>query len=193
MNMRVIVGAFLGAAVIGLSATAYAERMPGMEQSDMAMKAGPGTTVTKAIAVLSSAAGSKVQGTVTFEKTKGGIKIVADVTGLAPGKHGFHVHEFGDCSAADFTSAGPHFMAPGESHGAPADPKSHMGDMGNLEADADGHAHLEWVDPSISFSGPNSILGRSVIIHEREDDLKTQPTGNAGARIACGTIGIAKA
>jgi Cu-Zn family superoxide dismutase len=133
-----------------------------------------------------------VRGTVTFEKVDGGVKITAHITGLTPGKHGFHVHEYGDCSAPDFTSAGPHFMAPGESHGAPTDSTSHQGDMGNLVADADGVAHLEWVDPHMSLDGPHSILGRSVILHEKEDDLTTQPTGNSGGRIACGVIGLAK-
>jgi superoxide dismutase, Cu-Zn family len=161
--------------------------MKGME-----MKAPQTAEVTKAIAVVSSDNNRGIHGTVTFEKTEKGVKVVADIVGLAPGKHGFHIHEYGDCSTPDYMSAGSHFMAAGEMHGSPDGPMSHMGDMGNLEADAQGHAHLEWVDPNLGFSGPNSILGRSVIVHEKEDDLKTQPTGNSGARIACGTIGIAK-
>ncbi len=186
MTMILITAALL------LSLNVSSQDMQGMQHSGKEMMAGQRTEVTKAIAVLSPAPNSQVQGVVTFEKTDKGIKIIADVSGLTPGKHGFHIHEFGDCSAADYTSAGPHFMTEGESHGAPADPMRHRGDMGNLEADANGKAHLEWVDNGISFSGPNSILGRSVIIHANEDDLKTQPTGNAGARIACGIIGIAK-
>ena len=175
-----------------ISAAVYSQQMQGMQHSDKEMKGGQRTEVTKAIAVLSPALNSQVHGEVVFAKTDNGIKIIADITGLTPGKHGFHIHEFGDCSADDYSSAGSHFMAPGESHGAPSEPTRHKGDMGNLEADSSGKAHLEWVDASISFSGHNSILGRSVIIHEKEDDLKTQPTGNSGARIACGTIGIAK-
>jgi Cu-Zn family superoxide dismutase len=77
-------------------------------------------------------------------------------------------------------------------HGAPADQVRHAGDMGNIEADASGKAHLDYIDPHMSFNGPNSILGRSVIVHAKEDDMKTQPTGNAGARIGCGVIGLAK-
>jgi superoxide dismutase, Cu-Zn family len=175
------------AVALALSATAFTQQMPGMD-----MKAMSPSPVTKAIAVLMPAANNPVRGTVTFVKVDGGIKITADITGLTPGKHGFHIHEFGDCSAPDFTSAGPHFMVAGESHGAPSEPSSHQGDMGNLVADTNGIAHMEWVDPHISFDGPNSILGRSVVVHEKEDDLKTQPTGNSGARIACGVIGLAK-
>jgi superoxide dismutase, Cu-Zn family len=148
--------------------------------------------INKAIAVLVPAAGSPVQGTVTFERTPTGVKVIADISGLTPGKHGFHVHEFGDLSAADFTSAGPHFMAPGEPHGAPGDAKSHRGDLGNLEADATGKAHLEYLSAHLQLSGPGGILGRAVVVHEQEDDLSTQPTGNSGARIACGVIGLAK-
>jgi Cu-Zn family superoxide dismutase len=172
-----------------LCAAGFAQDMQGMQHNGMEMKATP---ATKAIAVLMPAANNPVRGTVTFEKVDGGVKITAHITGLTPGKHGFHVHEYGDCSAPDFTSAGPHFMAPGESHGAPTDSTSHQGDMGNLVADADGVAHLEWVDPHMSLDGPHSILGRSVILHEKEDDLTTQPTGNSGGRIACGVIGLAK-
>ena len=147
---------------------------------------------SKAVAVLMPAAGGAVRGTVTFEQVPGGVKIVADLSGLAPGKHGFHIHEFGDLSAADFTSAGSHYMAPGEAHGAPGEGKSHRGDLGNLVANADGKAHLEWLSPHFSLNGPGGILGRSVVVHAEEDDLSTQPTGNSGARIACGVIGLAK-
>jgi Cu-Zn family superoxide dismutase len=174
-----------------LAGAAVAQGGHDMQHSGMPMgEQSPG--VSKAIAVLLAAANNPVHGTVTFERTDKGIKIVVDVDGLTPGKHGFHIHEYGDCSAPDFSSAGSHFMTSGQTHGTPADPTAHMGDMGNLEADSSGHAHMEWVDPHISFSGPNSILGRSVVVHEKEDDLKSQPSGNSGARIACGVIGIAK-
>lgn len=146
----------------------------------------------KAICVIYATQGNTVTGTVTFTGTAEGVRVVADLSGLTPGKHGFHIHEFGDCSSPDGLSAGGHFNPSGSMHGAPADQVRHAGDMGNLEADASGKAHLEYVDPHMSFDGPNSILGRSVIIHAKEDDMKTQPTGNAGARIGCGVIGLAK-
>ena len=136
--------------------------------------------------------GNTVTGTVTFTRTDAGIKIVADLKGLSKGKHGFHIHEFGDCSAADGTSAGGHFNPMSMSHAGPMDNMRHEGDMGNIEADDSGNAHLEYVDKMISFDGIHSIIGKSIIVHKGEDDFKTQPTGNAGPRVACGVIGLAK-
>jgi Cu-Zn family superoxide dismutase len=129
---------------------------------------------------------------VTFSQIDIGVRVIADVTGLEPGQHGFHIHEFGDCSAADATSAGGHFNPEGIEHGAPTDEYRHVGDLGNLEADEDGTAHYEFVDDRIAFAGSNSIIGRGVIVHARADDLGTQPTGDAGGRVACGVVGIAQ-
>ena len=148
--------------------------------------------VKKAIAVLHPASGSQVMGTVTFTKTDGGMQVVADITGLTPGQHGFHIHEFGDCSAPDATSAGGHFNPSKNPHAGHDDAKRHEGDLGNIEADSSGKAHLELTDKMMTMSGEKSIIGRGVIVHEKADDLKTQPTGNAGGRVACGVIGIAK-
>jgi Cu-Zn family superoxide dismutase len=149
-------------------------------------------SVTKAVAVLSSTKGNDISGVVTFTKVDGGVKIVADVTGLTPGSHGFHIHEFGDCSAADGASAGGHFNPHHMQHGAPDAEMRHAGDFGNLEAEATGKAHYERLDTVISLEGADSIIGHAVIVHAKADDLKTQPTGNAGARVACGVIGVAK-
>ena len=146
----------------------------------------------KAICVLYPTQGNTVTGIVTFTKVEGGIKIVADLKGLTPGKHGIHIHECGDCSAADGTSAGGHFNPTASEHGSPTEKMHHEGDMGNIIADKSGKAHLEFIDKSLSFEGINSIIGRSVIVHKDVDDMKTQPTGNSGARVACGVIGIAK-
>src|SRR3712207_850460 len=146
----------------------------------------------KAIAVLVPTAGSKVSGTVTFTKSGDGVKIVADVTGLTPGKHGFHIHEFGDCSDPKAESAGSHFNPTKDPHAGHDAEKRHIGDMGNLEADASGKAHLELTDKLMKFDGDTSIIGHAVIVHEKADDLKTQPTGDAGGRLACGVIGVAK-
>jgi superoxide dismutase, Cu-Zn family len=147
---------------------------------------------TKAIAVLHPASGSQVMGAVTFTKMGDTVKVVADVTGLTPGKHGFHIHEFGDCSAADASSAGGHFNPGHHQHGAPDAADRHAGDLGNIEADSSGKAHLEWTDKVMKLDGSASIVGHAVIVHEKADDLKTQPTGNAGGRLACGVIGVAK-
>jgi Cu-Zn family superoxide dismutase len=146
----------------------------------------------RAIAVVYPASGSQVHGTVSFEKVEGGVHVVADIQGLTPGQHGFHIHEYGDCTSADAASAGGHFNPGHMSHGAPTDMSRHEGDMGNISAGPDGKAHLEWSDPKMSFMGQESIIGLSVIIHANPDDLKTQPSGNAGPRVACGVIGIAK-
>src|ERR1017187_4607437 len=110
-------------------------------------------SVTKAVAALSPTKGSNVSGTVTFTKVDGGVKIVADVTGLTPGLHGFHIHEFGDCSAPDAMSAGGHFNPHHMQHGAPDASIRHAGDFGNLEADESGKAHYERVDTMISMAG----------------------------------------
>ncbi len=149
-------------------------------------------SVTRAVAVLSPTKGSNVSGTVTFTQVNGGVRIVADVTGLTPGEHGFHIHEFGDCSAPDATSAGGHFNPRHMQHGAPDACARHAGDFGNLEANGAGKAHYDRVDKMISLNGAESIVGHGVIVHEKVDDFITQPTGNAGARVACGVIGVAK-
>jgi len=158
------------------------------QMEHMEMKGG----ITRCIAVLHPTKGNSVSGIVKFEAVEGGVHIIADLTGLTPGKHGFHIHEFGDCSSDDGSSAGGHFNPNGMPHSMPASEQRHVGDLGNIEADKDGKAHLDYVDSMISFSGKNSIVGRGVIVHEKEDDLKTQPTGAAGARVACGVIGVAK-
>jgi Cu-Zn family superoxide dismutase len=144
--------------------------------------------VAEAVAELSPTQGSNVKGTVTFKKDGNGIMVTADIEGLKPGTHGFHIHEKGDCSAPDGSSAGPHFNPANKHHGAPGDTARHVGDLGNLEADRDGKAHLEMLDTLLTFEGANSIIGRAVIVHEKADDFKTQPTGNAGGRLACGVI-----
>ena len=148
--------------------------------------------VTKAIAVLQPTAGSTVVGTVTFTAAGDTVKVVADLTGLTPGKHGFHIHEFGDCSDPKAASAGGHFNPSNHQHGAPDATERHAGDLGNIDADASGKAHLEANDKSMKLAGTDSIIGHAVIVHEKADDLKTQPTGDAGGRVACGVIGIAK-
>ena len=147
----------------------------------------------KAIAVLHPTAGNKISGTVTFTEVADGVQIHADITGLTPGNHGFHVHEFGDCSAADASSAGARFNPTNQPHAGPDAPERHVGDMGNVEADASGKAKLEYVDHQISLTtDERSAIGRSVVVHAKADDLKTQPAGDSGGRIACGVIGRAK-
>jgi superoxide dismutase, Cu-Zn family len=152
----------------------------------------PAPEPTKATAVLIPTEGNNVRGLVTFTQAGSGVKVAAHIEGLTPGKHGFHIHEFGDCSSKDGSSAGGHFNPAGAPHAAPEAPQRHAGDMGNIEADQSGVANLEYVDPVAKLSSHGAIIGRGVIVHANPDDLKTQPTGNAGGRLACGVIGVAK-
>jgi superoxide dismutase, Cu-Zn family len=170
---------FLAALLVFTAAGALAFAMQGQEPSS-------------AVCVLNPTAGNQAHGVVTFTKQAGGIKIVADLEGMTPGEHGFHVHEFGDCSAPDGISAGGHYNPDKKAHGGPMDMERHVGDLGKVTAGADGKAHYELMDTMVAFNGPHSIIGRGVILHAQPDDFKTQPTGNAGARIACGVIGIGK-
>jgi superoxide dismutase, Cu-Zn family len=151
------------------------------------------STSLKAIAVLHPTGGNKVSGIVTFTPVANGVQVHAEIAGLTPGKHGFHVHEFGDCSAADASSAGAHFNPTNQPHAGPDAAARHEGDMGNVEADASGNAKLDYVDHQISLTNDaRSAIGRSVVVHAKPDDLKTQPSGDSGARIGCGVIGWAK-
>ena len=156
----------------------------------MKMEAGP----TKAVVALrATKIGGEASGEVTFTKVEDGIHVVGEIRGLTPGAHGFHIHEFGDVSSPDAMSAGGHFNPGKSEHGAPMDGKRHAGDLGNIEASARGVAKIDVVDAKLSLSGPGSIIGRGVIVHEKADDFKTQPTGAAGGRVAAGVIGVGKA
>lgn len=151
--------------------------------------------ITMAVAVVHPTEGNACKGVVRFTEEEGGkVKIVADLEGLDAGKkHAFHIHQYGDCTKPDGTSAGGHYNPEGHDHAGPDAAKRHAGDLGNVTADKDGKAHYELTVDNISVGGhdkPN-IIGRGVIVHKGEDDLKTQPTGNAGARIGCGVIGVA--
>ena len=142
----------------------------------------------EARARLQSAAGQDVQGEVLFQQTEQGVRVKVVARGLTPGMHGFHVHEVGDCSAPDFESAGEHFAPGGHPHGAPA-ASSHAGDLGNVEADANGTVETEVMAQHVELkAGSRSIAGRAIVIHAQPDDLTSQPSGNAGARVACGVI-----
>jgi Cu-Zn family superoxide dismutase len=132
---------------------------------------------------------SKVTGTITFKEVEGGVEVTASVENLKPGDHAYHVHEKGDCSAPDASSAGGHFNPGGHPHGAPDAEHRHEGDFGNLTAGKDGKATKTFVMKGITLDdSPTSIIGKGFIVHEKKDDFKTQPTGNAGGRLACGVI-----
>lgn len=146
-----------------------------------------------AIALLYPTEGNETNGQIVFTKLSNGkIKVEAEVYNLTPGKHGFHIHEHGDCSSPDGKSAGGHFFTDHDHHGSLEEMATHVGDLGNLEANADGIAKLTFETEKLSFSGLANVIGRGVIVHEGVDDMKTQPTGDAGGRVACGVIGIRK-
>lgn len=141
-----------------------------------------------AVAPMAATIGHRATGTVTFTEVEDGIRVVAVFVGVRPGVHGFHVHENGDCSSGDGTSAGGHWNPTGVAHGGRQAAIRHTGDLGNVTADADGVVRTDFVDHVISFDGVHSILGKGFILHADEDDLVTQPSGDAGPRISCGVI-----
>ena len=144
----------------------------------------------RARAQLESTRGNNVAGTVTFTQKSDKVLVSANVSGLKPNQeHGFHVHEKGDCSSGDGMSAGGHFNPGGSPHGHHSTPARHAGDMPNLSADAYGNASISAELDIISVTdGPTSVVGRGLIVHLQPDDYKSQPVGNAGARMACAVI-----
>jgi Cu-Zn family superoxide dismutase len=139
-------------------------------------------------AALEPRSGSQTTGMVTVKPMGNGIHVDIKVAGATPGKHGIHFHEKGDCSAPDATSAGPHWNPDNTSHGAPG-PEHHAGDLGNIEVGEDGTGSASvHLDGYTLTEGPKGVLGRALIVHAKEDDLTTQPTGNSGDRVACGVI-----
>jgi superoxide dismutase, Cu-Zn family len=180
---KVILGTFLA---LTFSACVKIPKAPVVMNTFSKVKSG--------VALIHPIKGGKVTGVVKFVPNTDGIKVLARIEGLKPNaKHGFHIHEFGDCSALDFTSAGPHYNPEGRQHSGPENKERHAGDMGNLTANTKGVAEYEYDFSKLTVArGENPVLGRAVIVHESEDNLVSQPTGNAGARIACGVIGIAQ-
>ncbi|KAK8541909.1 hypothetical protein V6N12_014529 [Hibiscus sabdariffa] len=150
--------------------------------------------MVKAVAVLSSSEG--VNGTVFFtQEGDGPTTVTGNISGLKPGLHGFHVHALGDTTNGCM-STGPHFNPAGKEHGAPEDANRHAGDLGNVTVGDDGCASFSIIDKQIPLTGPNSIIGRAVVVHADPDDLGkgghelSKSTGNAGGRVACGIIGL---
>lgn len=144
-----------------------------------------------AVCVLRGIQGSEVTGVVHFQQEAEGVRIEARIEGLAAGRHGFHIHEFGDCTAPDGSSAGRHFAPMGQGHGGPNAARRHEGDLGNLFATEAGVAAFGRVDEVLTLRGPASFAGRSVVVHARPDDLRSQPDGRSGPAVACGVIGVA--
>lgn len=133
--------------------------------------------------------GSNLSGKATLTESPEGVKVALTLAGLPPGEHGAHVHEKGDCSAADGSSAGGHFNPAGNPHALPTGNPRHLGDLGNITISPDGKGTLEIVaaGANLKDGDPNSFAGRAIIVHEKQDD-GGQPTGNAGGRIGCAEI-----
>ncbi len=145
-----------------------------------------------AMAELAPTQGNEVKGTINITVVDGKVHAKGEVTGLKPNsEHGFHIHETGDCSAPDGASAGGHFNPGKSDHGNVASTPHHGGDMNNLKADAEGKAVVDTevsTNVNIGQGNDSDIIGRGLIVHADADDYKTQPTGNAGARLACAVI-----
>ncbi|XP_022925004.1 superoxide dismutase [Cu-Zn] 2-like isoform X1 [Cucurbita moschata] len=150
----------------------------------------------KAVALITGGDHSNVKGSIQFvQDSNGATHVNGRLSGLSPGLHGFHIHALGDTTNGCI-STGPHFNPLKKNHGAPGDSERHAGDLGNIYAGPDGVAEVSITDRLISLKGPHSILGRAVVVHADPDDLGkgghelSKTTGNAGARIGCGIIGI---
>jgi Cu-Zn family superoxide dismutase len=143
----------------------------------------------EAVAVLISTKGNQVSGVLKLTQREGFVHVTGEVRGLTPGEHGFHIHEFGDLTAPDGTSAGGHFNPDGHEHGGPDDAERHAGDLGNITANAQGVAAVDIKAKGLMV---HFVLGRSMVVHGGKDDLKSQPSGDAGPRVALGVIGIAQ-
>ncbi|HKF58623.1 MAG TPA: superoxide dismutase family protein [Blastocatellia bacterium] len=150
---------------------------------------GSAAKALQATAKLESKSGSSVTGEAEFTEKNGGVEISIQIKGAKPGTHGVHLHDKGDCSAPDAASAGGHFNPDSKSHGAPNVDPHHAGDFGNLTVGANGTGKLKITVKGLTVApGPHSVVGHAVVIHADTDDMKSQPAGNAGARVACGVV-----
>jgi len=146
----------------------------------------PSQPVSLATATLEPRSGSSVSGSARLTPSAGGVVVLVEVQNATPGEHGVHVHDSGDCSDPAATSAGPHFNPKGAAHhGGVSTPIRHGGDLGNMQVDSTGRGLLV---VSVSDLSMDNVVGRSVVVHEKKDDQQTDPAGNSGARVACGTI-----
>ena len=159
-------------------------------QSGAPTTPGAGGDEIHAVAEIMPTSGNEARGAIRLSGGNGTVKIAGSVTGLEPGAHGLHIHEFGDCSAPDASSAGEHFNPHDDPHGSPRDLEDahHVGDLGNITVNEQGEAEIDLEDNEIELSGPESVIGKAMVVHSDQDDFESQPSGNSGARIGCGEI-----
>lgn len=140
-------------------------------------------------ATLEARSASTATGTATFSEKTDGVEIVVEVSNVTPGQHGLHLHETGDCSAPDATSAGLHFNPTGVAHDGTGPGPHHAGDLGNITVGSDGRGRLTLTTKDLTVAaGTLSVVGKAIVLHALQDDLVSQPTGASGARIACGVV-----
>lgn len=195
MRHLLIIGAGLALTACGARED---QRLPVESPADTAATLPPGVTAgpapTASIA-LRPTQGHKASGSLAATMEGGVLRLSGQLTGLTPNSaHGFHIHEKGDCSAPDASSAGAHFNPSEHQHGKPDGSAHHAGDLFNVDSDAQGNAVVDVRSTGITLGdgGTNDVIGKSVVVHANPDDYQTQPSGNSGDRIACGVIEAAK-
>lgn len=193
--MRTVLAALSSTALIaGLAGCASAPRSTDAPPATAhGTQPAPISTAREAVANLASASASLVSGRLVLVPMGRGVHLTGEIGGLQPGSsHGFHIHEKGDCSAADGSSAGGHFNPAAQPHGRAGHGAHHAGDADNLVADANGVARVDAHVDGVTLGGgaANDIAGRAIVVHAAADDYRSQPAGNAGARVACGVIRV---
>lgn len=190
ISMTAVLSAALMVCLAGgtLIAPAQDAQQPAAQRQDQALDIENVELPTRGVAVLRPTEGNDVEGVILFEQRGSALHLSGKVTNLEPGLHGFHIHEYGDLRDSQGLSAGDHFNPEGERHGGPDDPAHHAGDLGNIEAGEDGVATIDVEAPWLKL---HFVVGRALVVHEGRDDFTSQPSGDAGARVALGVIGIA--
>ena len=174
---------------LGCASSSQSSEPPATAASESTTEEAPAESGKTLEVALQAKSGSTLSGAATLSETPEGVKVVLSVENAAPGEHGAHVHQNGDCSAPDGSSAGDHFNPSSHPHALPTSEQRHLGDLGNITVGEDGKGTIEIVaaGASLKEGEPSSFLGRAIIVHEKQDD-GGQPSGNAGGRIGCGVI-----